>query len=81
MGISLMQARKMWAKDDDQIRTNVRVVMAGAGMTQTEFCKVLGMSKPTFRSRLKSPGTFTQGEMRIIDYYAEKHGITLKKVC
>ena len=80
MAKSLKEARELWKINDDKIRLKVRLVLAGTGMTQEQFGKILGMTSVTLRSRLKQPGKFTQEEMRIIDYYAEKCGIPLQAV-
>ena len=78
--MTLTEARRQWSKYDEQIRTNVRLVIAGTGMTRDIFSKCLGMSVQTLRSRINHPKNFTLAELRMVEYYADQYGILLKGI-
>ena len=80
MALTLAQARKNWNKSDDQIVKNIKIVLAGADMTQAQLSEYLGCTAQTLRAWMKHPSKISMEAYRMILYVAETRNIPLNAV-
>ena len=81
---ALTEARRQQEQNalyDEQIRRQIRMLLAVTQMTQQTLAGLLGISRATMNNRMKRPETMTKGEERIIFQLCKKNGIPYNSEC
>jgi hypothetical protein len=59
---------------DDNIRTNVRTILARSQIDRPSLYRQLGLSRQSFGNRINGPARFTASEVVQIAYVLKRHG-------
>ena len=77
MAITLSAAKKQWADENKNLIKIVKLTMAAADLTQSQYATKLGITGRTLYNRMTNPSDFRQSERQTILYLAEVYGIQI----